>query len=156
MNECVHVEQGMLGSLGAPGLISFFLWLLNEAHKEPTGSPSWVDQRSWDFWMEGMGCGNPHISIPGFPCPHRALWDLISWPIWALLSGNRIPFLPVPERLACKIPWRGATQHIPLAVLWVLADRREEEACVFDLLPLASLSALTLGGWFLAVCQIPD
>lgn len=39
--------------------------------------------------------------------------------------------------------------HPILAVLWVLADRREEEACVFDLSPLASLSAMTWEDQFL-------
>lgn len=39
--------------------------------------------------------------------------------------------------------------HPTLAVLWVLADRREEEACVFDLLPVAFLSATALVGRYL-------
>lgn len=70
---------------------------------------------------------------------YRAVWDFISWPIWALLEGNRIPSLPVPERLACKLHWWGARLgHPTLAVLWILADRSREEACFFDLLPLAS------------------
>lgn len=118
-----------------------------------SGFSSWVKQRPWDFWMKGTSCGNPHISTSRFFVPTQTYLSLHFLAHLGTAVWNKVPSLPAPERLASKPRWwRAMRTQLPLGPLWVLADRMGQEACIFDLLPLASLSALTLGDWFPLLC----
>lgn len=83
--------------------------------------------------LKTSGCRNPHISTSRFFVPTQCCMRLISWPIWALLSGNQISSLPVPENFTDD----GAMwTHPTLAVLWALAARGKRKHASLIFYPL--------------------
>lgn len=101
--------------------------------------------------MRGTSC--PHISTSRFFVPTQTYLRLHFLAHLGTAVWNKVPSLPAPERLASKPRCRRAVRtQLTLGPLWVLADRMGQEACIFDLLPLASLSAQTLGDWFPSLC----